>query len=728
MEYAHRNLVIHRDIKPANILVTTEGEPKLLDFGIARLLDPEFSGAAARTRASERLMTPEYASPEQVRGETVTTSADVYALGVLLYELLAGVRPFRLKTESPIEIARAVCEETPRPPSAVREGAEAKRLRGDLDRIVMMAMRKEPERRYGSVEQLAGDVDAYLGGYPLVARTDTWGYRSSTFIRRHKAGVAGAALFALALTGFGIGMGVLARRADRQRETAEREKQFLSDMFESVAPEVARGETITARKLLDRGAQRIDRELAAEPQVRGSLLETIAGAYRALGLYDQAEPLAVRSADLDRKVLGNRDTETVKAEELLAELYRDQGEYGKAESLLAKVLDTKRAALGAANPEVAGVMGELGECFYWEAKDDQAIALLRSTLAIDRRNGPNYGASTRNYLALTLERKGDFDEARKLLAEAVEINRRVLGTNSPDYAISLHNLGSALIDQGDLLGAEAKLREAMEVRRVVLGTGHPDYAVSLNNLGYVLIEQGEWRKAEPVLKESLEINLKRLGPDNPRTATSINNWARVLQAKGDFAGAEENYRRALDILARAHADATWPAAQITANLGVLDFDRGRYAAAEKEASEAMELRRKLGGDGTPNFANSLIEVGEDREFEGNAPEAEPLFRQALIIRRSRLWAGHPSIVAAEVRLGEDLVAEKKAGEAEPLLRAAVESADHEPFRLPEWQTAEARNAYGECLIALGREKEGEALVSESRAALKSDPRPAFRGH
>src|ERR1700744_1882131 len=190
VEYAHRNLVIHRDIKPANILVTSAGEPKLLDFGIARLLDPEFSGVAARTRASERLMTPEYASPEQVRGEAVTTSADGDALGGVLYELLAGVRPFRMKTDSPIEIARAVCEETPQPPSAVREGAEAKRLRGDLDRIVMMAMRKEPERRYGSVEQLAGDVDAYLGGYPLLARTDTWGYRSSTFIRRHKAGVA----------------------------------------------------------------------------------------------------------------------------------------------------------------------------------------------------------------------------------------------------------------------------------------------------------------------------------------------------------------------------------------------------------------------------------------------------------------------------------------------------------------------------------------------------------
>jgi hypothetical protein len=161
---------------------------------------------------------------------------------------------------------------------------------------------------------------------------------------------------------------------------------------------------------------------------------------------------------------------------------------------------------------------------------------------------------------------------------------------------------------------------------------------------------------------------------------------------------------------------------------VLDFDRGRYAAAEKEAREAMELRRKLGGEATPAFANSLIEVGEDREFQGDAAGAEPLFRSALEIRRGKLWAGHPSIMTAEVRLGEALVAEHQAGEAEPLLRAAAEDASHEAFPLPAWQTAEAKNAYGECLIALGHAAEGEALVNESRAALKSDPRPAFRGH
>jgi len=725
VEYAHHNMVIHRDIKPANILVTAGGVPKLLDFGIARLLDPEFSGMA-RTRASQRLMTPEYASPEQVRGDAVTTSADVYSMGVLLYELLAAKRPFRFRTDNPLEIARAICEQTPQPPSAVSATPDSRRIRGDLDRIVMMAMRKEPERRYASAGEFSGDVKAYLDGYPLQARTDSWGYRSATFVRRHKAGVAGAALFILALTGFGIGMGILAKQAERQRQTAEREKQFMADMFRSAAPEVARGETITARTLLDRGAQRIDQELATEPQIHASLLETIAGAYRELGLYDQSIDLARRSFELDGKTFGARSPETFKSMELLAELYRDKGRYAEAEPLLNRVLASKKASFGATSPETAQVMGELGECFYWESKDDAASALLRETLAIDRKNGPDYVASTRNYLALTLERKGDFDEARHLLEEAVEIEGRTHGTNSPDYAIALHNLGSALIDRGDLFGAEKKLREALAVRRVIFGASHPDVAMSLNNLGYVLLEKGDWQVAEPILKEALDINLQRLGTSHPRLAGPMNNWARVLQAKGDYKHAEEYYNRVLAIMNEANAASTWPAAQIRANLGLLHFDKGDYSAAEREAREAMEIRRRLGGDSTPAFANSLIEVAEDLAFTGDPKAAVPLLRSALEIRRKKLASGHPAIIAAELRLGEALIAANESVEAEPLLRQAATSAIKEPFQLPAWQIAEANNAYGECLKSLGRTREAEPLLRESRAALQSDPRSAFR--
>ena len=730
VEYAHKNLVIHRDIKPANILVTAEGLPKLLDFGIAKLLDPE-AGQIAETRTTERIMTPEYASPEQVRGDQVTTSTDVYALGVLLYELLAGRRPFKLDTTKPFEMIRIVCEQDPQPPSIVSAANPelaapdaARTVSGDLDNIVLMAMRKEPARRYVSVSALADDVKAYLTGYPVHARTDNWKYRSGKFVRRHKAAVGVAIVGAVALVAFSIGMGLLAKRATREGFAAQREAQFLESIFEASTPQQARGREITARELLDQGAKRVDRELAGDPEMQGRMLNNIGNAYSTLGHYDQAERLLERAYALRRKTLGDENTEVADTLFNLATAIRLQGQYQKAEPFFRQALAIRERKLGEHNMTVAESFSALGECLYLENKDAEAEAALRKALALDHEfNGDSF---SRNYLALLLKRQGNYTESLPLLRELVDYDRQHSGADSPDYALALHNLAGALIDAGDLKGGEATERQALQLQRKIMGNDHPDLAYPLNKLGILLLDEGDWQGAEPLLRESLELRRRTVGEKSASFGLALNYWGRLLQQKGDYEEAEKTLKQALEIITKANGPEDWYTARATASLGILEFDRGDYSGAERYARQTLDIGRKLGGDENPQAVAALIDLAGDRAFQGDAAGAEPLLRRALAIREKEFSSGHPNVIAVEVRLGEVLTAEGKAAEAEPILRAAVASAQTAPFPLLPWQIAEAQSALGSCLLALGRSAEGEQLLKASRTDLQKDPRPAFR--
>jgi tetratricopeptide (TPR) repeat protein len=722
VEYAHKNLVVHRDIKPSNVLVAAGGAPKLVDFGIAKLLEAERSGSTA----TAGLMTPEYASPEQFRGDTITTATDVYGLGVLLYELLSGAHPFSASTRSPVDLMRQICEADPPPPSAmVSRGSGQPRGATELDRIVSMAMQKQPERRYSSVTALARDVFAYLNGYPVFARTGGLGYRARKFVLRHKLMVGGLALFAISLTGFSIEMAVLTRRANREQLKAERAAIFLANMFRAATPQEARGRTITARELLDRGTQRVDQELAGEPEVRASLLYSIADAYSRLGLYDKARGLAERSYNIRRQILGPRDLLTAESLFLFANTTRLKGDYAQAEPLFTEALRSQRAKLGEESSTVAVTLSFLGECLFLEGKDQEAEAKLRQALAIFRRAGATAGSMTRDYLARLLERKGDYLEAAQLLREAVDIDRSTQGADSPAYTMSLHNYAGALLRLGDLYSAEAKLDESLAIERRVLGNGHPDLGYPLNLLGGVALEEGDWRKAEPLLRESFAI-WSKLAPNNILVVSAFNSQGRLLQAEGKYPEARRYFQRALDT-AQGQSGSAYAVARVLYNFALLEFDNGDYRTAEEKAARSLSMARSMhGGETAPDTAITMMTLAEARLLEGDAAGAEPILRQAFDILREKLPSGYPPVMTAEIRLGEALTAEGKATVAEPLLREALASAYAPPFRIPVWQVGEAESASGRCLAVLGRTKEARALVRRSRQKLATDPRPIFR--
>src|SRR5262249_28751414 len=347
VQHAHQKLVIHRDLKPSNILITEDGEPKLLDFGIAKLLSPDPSLSDTRTETALRMMTPEYASPEQALGRMVATTTDVYSLGVVLYELLTERRPHEFRTYLPAEIERAFLDTEIEEPSKVvsrMTGAPtrlARSLAGDLDNIVLMAMRKEPERRYQSVEQFSEDIRRYLAGLPVVARKDTFGYRAGKFVRRHKAGVAILALLAILAVAMTVQAVRIARerdRANREAATAEAVTQSLLAMFEVADPGKTRGNVITARELLDQGAGKVLRELKDQPEVQAKLLDTIGQLHQSIGLYDRAQPLLEEVLKLRRQALGIESLDVATSLNHLGEVANLKGEYAKSESLFREAL------------------------------------------------------------------------------------------------------------------------------------------------------------------------------------------------------------------------------------------------------------------------------------------------------------------------------------------------------------------------------------------------------
>ncbi|MDY7093824.1 MAG: serine/threonine-protein kinase [Acidobacteriota bacterium] len=537
--YAHRNLVVHRDIKPSNILVTGEGHPKLLDFGIARLLvGSEAEASLTVADHGLRPMTPAYASPEQVRSEPVTTLSDVYQLGLLLYLLLTGRTPYhRESSRSPLKLARAISEEPPAPLrkaflEPTPEGPEedtiatkakiaagrrttperlAKELGGDLSAIVLKALRKEPTRRYSSVEKMIEDLQRYLDGRTVAARPDSLAYRLRTFARRHSLAVTLGALLLSALIVFSVVTAVQARRiaaeaerANREAEVARQVSTFLTGLFEVSDPSEALGNTITAREILDRGSAEIDQRLAAPSLVRARLKRTMGQVYQNLGLFQEALPLFEAAVATATRVDGADSAEALAARSDLGGLLITLGRYDGAEELLQTTLAASARELGENHPQTLDLR-----------------ANLASLRVFNRR----------------------LDEAERLFRQVWTTRRQVLGPRHEDTLATANSLGTVLFARGDLEGAEAVYRELLEDLRATLGSDHPHTLMVASNLGSVWIQLQRFDEARPLLRDTLERRTRVLGPDHPATFTVLSNLGGLLGDTGELEEAETLYRQ-----------------------------------------------------------------------------------------------------------------------------------------------------------------------------------------
>jgi len=528
--YAHQRLVIHRDLKPANIRVTSEGEPKLLDFGITKLLDPATSAIEATIRFAA-VMTSDYASPEQVRGENITTTSDVYSLGVVLYELLTEQKPYKINNRTPTAVARAITDQQPTKPSAAvarRDGSSslqipsAKSLGGDLDNIVMMALRKEPVRRYSSVAQLSEDIRRHLDGRTVIARKDTLGYRSAKFVTRHRLGVAAAVLILLSLIGGIVATASQARKTRLEKARAESINAFLEQMLSYSNPVLSlsqhNGQKTTIGEVLDEAAKRLEsREFSNQPEVKAELERIIAQSYRYQGRHDLAIRHLQEYVSLQSKLYRPNDPKMLAASASRALLLFDKGELPEAERIYRQFLPLMRQEYRKGNIKtetLAEALNTFGYVRRTQGNSREAESLFREVLALTPKlpSESRYLIGlTRSTLALTLADQGQFPEALQAAREAVADYRKRGETSIPDFGFALTILGGFLTEEGNFVEGDAALREAEAIFRQRLNSAHLWLGDNLRNQALSLYQQSKYAEALNKVTETLSIYRESFG-------------------------------------------------------------------------------------------------------------------------------------------------------------------------------------------------------------------------
>ena len=655
VQHAHQKAMIHRDLKPGNILVSEiDGKPAphIIDFGIAKATENKQEGETLLTQAGMLVGTPGYMAPEQTDPSfpDIDTRADVYALGVILYELLTGSLPFDPKQwqKQPLyEVLRRIREDDPPRPSTqlitlddtAAEQAELRQteprqlaslLKGDLDWITMKALEKDRARRYDSPTSLAADITRYLTDEPVLASPPSVSYRTAKFIKRHRVGVLAATVVFVMLIALAVSMTVQAVRIARERDRANREaaeaksvSDFLTHLFNVSDPSEARGNSITAREILDQGANQIETKLADQPEVQARLLETIGSVYESLGLYPQSRKLLDQSVSLRRQVLGPKNPELLSSLNELARVMRFEGQLSAAESTLQDALVTDRSVLGPENSVTLDCMIELANVLHEEGRLAESEKLKRETLAIQRRVlGPENPETLRTLtnLGLTLAEQGRLQESEALLREALDLRRKVLGPDHPETLRTESFLADYLGIDHQLDEAEELQRDTLKIRRHVLGDTHPDTLGTMESLANILQAKKHYAEAEKLRRDVLDTQRRVLGPEHSLTLMTMTELANTLSVEGRYKEANALLQQTLEIQTRVRGPNHSETAETKYNMAC-------NAALEGHHAEALALLKDAIEHGlSPLNKQHMLEDSDLKSLHGN-PEFEALVAQ-----------------------------------------------------------------------------------------------------
>ncbi len=670
--YAHSRLVVHRDLKPSNVFVADlEGgrrQVKLLDFGLARLLDLE----ADATRTDLHALTPEYAAPEQLRGEVPTTATDVYALGVLLYELLAGQRPFRLPSRLAAEAARVVLEERPTDPSAlVRQTtstsplavAEARatrperlyrRLRGDLDRIAQVALRKEPARRYATADALARDVRRHLEGEPVEARSASMRYRMGRFVRRHRAGVMGAAAVLVLLVAYAATVTVQRAEIARERDRAQRFADLTRSLFDDANPYVDDTTAVTAStplgEALYASARRLEADLEDEPGVRYDLLASLAGSLRGIGADSLTRLVRSRNRELAEAAFGRDDPhvlEAVGAEGfLLSETAKDSLDIARADSLLRRAVALSERVHGMNALEVGAALTALATHLKDHGDLEDAESAARRGVEIARRHDDADVTTALMIWSLALGKQGETDHAWSVAQEMTERALRERPEGSANLVSAFANAAVAAKAVGETSHAADLEGDALAFAQRHLGPNHATTLTVASNYSNTLWTLERYAEAERVQRRVLEARLERFGPEHPDTGISYQTLAGIVWEAGRIEDAAALYRQASAAFDAALPTSTPTRAFPYLSLTNLESDRERYLEAERLARTAVVLARESVGADHPMAADATARVGRALVGQGRVAEGRRALDAALVVLRPALGDDHKRVLEA----------------------------------------------------------------------------------